>query len=89
MPITKSARKRLRQSLQRRDRNRSVKRSIRTQCRKVIEAVNAGNAELADQELSAAAKQLDRAANRREIHPNAAARTKSRLSAKIKKIKKK
>jgi small subunit ribosomal protein S20 len=89
MPTTKSAKKSLRQSQEKRLLNRSVKRSIRTQYRKVIEAVEAGNVEEAEKELQHAATQLDRAGNRHVIHPNAAARTKSRLSAKIKKIKKK
>jgi small subunit ribosomal protein S20 len=89
MPTTKSATKRLRQSQEKRARNRSVKRSIRTQYRKVIEAVTAGNVEQAEKDLQEAAKQLDRAGIRRTIHPNAAARTKSRLSARIKKLKKK
>jgi small subunit ribosomal protein S20 len=89
MPTTKSATKRLRQSQEKRLVNRSVKRSIRSQYQKVIKAVEAGDADQAEQELQQAAKQLDRAGTRRIIHPNAAARTKSRLSAKIKKIKKK
>jgi small subunit ribosomal protein S20 len=89
MPTTKSAKKRLRQSQEQRASNRSVKRSIRTQYRKVVEAVEAGNAEEAEKELRETAKQLDKAGNRRVIHPNAAARTKSRLSARIKKIKSK
>ncbi|MGA2062959.1 MAG: 30S ribosomal protein S20 [Thermoguttaceae bacterium] len=89
MPTTKSALKRLRQSQEKRARNRSVKRSIRSQYQKVIKAVQAGDADQAEQELQEAAKQLDRAATRHVIHSNAAARTKSRLSAKIKKIKKK
>jgi len=87
MPTTKSAKKRLRQSQEKRIRNRSVKRSIRTQYRKVLEAAKAGNVEVAEKEFQEAAKQLDRAGTRRTIHPNAAVRTKSRLSAKIKKIK--
>jgi len=89
MPTTKSAQKRLRQSREKRAKNRSVKRSIRTQYRKIIEAVQKGNAQDAEQEFQEATKQLDRAATRHVIHPNAAARTKSRLSAKIKAIKKK
>jgi small subunit ribosomal protein S20 len=89
MPTTKSATKRLRQSQEKRAMNRSVKRSIRSQYQKVIKAVETGDADQAEQELQQAAKQLDRAATRHVIHSNAAARTKSRLSAKIKKIKKK
>jgi small subunit ribosomal protein S20 len=87
MPQTKSAKKRLRQNLARRDRNRSVKKAVRTQVRKVTEAVNAGNLEVAKTEFRAAAQKLDRAAARKVIHRNAAARTKSRLSAKLKALK--
>ncbi|HUT10356.1 MAG TPA: 30S ribosomal protein S20 [Thermoguttaceae bacterium] len=84
MPNTVSAKKRLRQNIARRQRNRSIKRAVRTQCRKVGEAVMAGDAETAETEFRLAAKKLDRAGTRNIIHRNAAARTKSRLSAKIK-----
>ena len=87
MPIINSAKKRLRQNIAGRERNRSIKRAVRTQCRKVREAVDAGNLELAETEFRLAAKNLDRAGARNIIHRNAAARTKSRLSAKIKALK--
>jgi small subunit ribosomal protein S20 len=89
MPNIKSAAKRLRQSILRRESNRAVKSSLRTQNRKVVEAVKAGNVEQAEAELRQAAKLLDRAGTRRVIHRNAAARKKSRLSAKIKALKQK
>jgi small subunit ribosomal protein S20 len=88
MPNTESAKKRLRQNVDRRLRNRAVKRTLRTQCRKVLEAIEASNAEQAQAELRLAATKLDRAAARKVIHRNAAARTKSRLSARIKALKK-
>ena len=87
MPSTNSAKKRLRQNIAQRARNRSIKRDVRTQCRKVNEAIEAGNAELAETEFRLAAKRLDRAGSRKIIHRNATARTKSRLSARIKAIK--
>jgi small subunit ribosomal protein S20 len=80
MPHNKSAKKRLRQNLERRAKNRSVKSSVKTQVRKVREAVAAGDVAKAETELRLAAKKLDRAGAKRVIHPNAAARTKSRLS---------
>jgi small subunit ribosomal protein S20 len=80
MPTTKSAKKRLRQSLERRATNRAVKSAMKTQVRKVREAVAAGDVAKAETELRLAAKKLDRAGVKRVIHPNAAARTKSRLS---------
>ncbi len=87
MPNTKSAKKRLRQNLAHRDRNRSIKQVVRTQCRKVREAVLAGDVELAQAEFRLATKRLDQAGRRNIIHRNATARTKSRLSAKIKALK--
>jgi small subunit ribosomal protein S20 len=88
MPNIQSAKKRLKQNLVRRERNRATKRSLSTECRKVLGALAAGNVELATTELKVAAKKLDRAAARKVIHRNAAARTKSRLSARIKAAKK-
>jgi small subunit ribosomal protein S20 len=80
MPTTKSAKKRLRQSQEKRATNRATKSSIKTQVRKVREAVAAGDITTAEAELRLAAKKLDRAGTKRVIHPNAASRTKSRLS---------
>ena len=80
MPTTKSAKKRLRQSQEKRATNRATKSSIKTQVRKVREAVAAGDITTAEAELRLAAKKLDRAGTKRVIHPNAASRTMSRLS---------
>jgi len=84
MPNSLSAKKRLRQNLKRRAHNRSVKSSLRTQIRKVREAAAAGEIEKAQTEFRIAAKSLDRAGAHRVIHPNKAARMKSRLSKHIK-----
>lgn len=87
MPNSKSAEKRLRQDEVRRARNRSAKSAMRTQIRKVREAVDAGDAELAEKEFQVAAKKLDRAGVKNVIHRNKASRTKSRLQKAIKAIK--
>ena len=87
MPNSNSAKKRLRQNVARRLQNRSTKSALRRQIRKVLEAVKAGDAEASQDAFRLATKKLDRAAARHIIHDNAAARTKSRLSAKIKAIK--
>ncbi len=84
MPNTKSAKKRLRQSLERRTRNRATKSTIKTQVRKVTDAVGAGNVEVGTSEFRLATKKLDRAAAHGVIHKNAAARMKSRLSKRLK-----
>ena len=87
MPNTKSAKKRLRQNIVHRAQNRSTRQAIRTQCRKVKEAILDGDADRAESEFRLATKKLDRAGTKNIIHRNAAARIKSRLSAKIKAIK--
>jgi small subunit ribosomal protein S20 len=87
MPNIQSARKRHKQSLIRREKNRSTKRSIHTECKKVLDAVTSGNVEQAETELRVVSKKVDKAAAKKIIHRNAAARVKSRLSAKVKKLK--
>lgn len=87
MPNTKSATKRLRQSVERRAQNRSLRSDVRTQCRKVREAIKAADVEKAETEFRLAVKKLDKAGSRRIVHRNAVARLKSRMSAKIKALK--
>ena len=84
MPNTKSAKKRLRQSLERRTRNRAVKSSVKSQMRKVREAAQAKNLEQGQTEFRLAVKKLDQAAAKGALHRNTAARLKSRLSARLK-----
>ena len=84
MPNTSSAKKRLRQNFKRRTHNRSVKSSLRTSIRKVREATAAGEIEKAETEFRLTSKKLDKAGAHRIIHPNKAARLKSRLSKRIK-----
>jgi small subunit ribosomal protein S20 len=87
MPNTASAKKRLRQNIMRRARNRSVRADVRTQVRKVRRAIADSDAEAGEAQFRLAAKKLDKAAAKRIIHPNAAARIKSRLTAALKSLK--
>lgn len=87
MPNSASAKKRLRQSEDRRLKNRAARSSVRTQVKKVRKAVLAGDLALSETEFKAAVKKLDKAAAKNLIHANAAARTKSRLSKAIKGLK--
>lgn len=84
MPNSASAKKRNRQSLVRRTRNRAAKSAIKSQVRKVRDAIAAPNLELAASEFRLAAKKLDQAAASGIVHANLAGRVKSRLSAAIK-----
>ena len=72
-----SAKKRLRQSDKRRTHNRRIKSAIRTRTRKLLEMDSAEEARDALPDLYA---MLDRAAARRVLHPNAAARKKAQLA---------
>src|SRR5271165_4238667 len=87
MPHSNSAKKRHRQSLERREKNRAVKRELKTRVRTVVEAVAAGKPEDAQSALRVAAQKLDRAAAHKIIHRNAASRTKSRLATRIRTLK--
>ena len=78
MAHSKSALKRWRQSLVRRDRNRSIKSRTRTALGKAIAAIQ-DDASTAEEAVRNAVGALDRAAQAGVIHDNAAARGKSRL----------
>lgn len=80
----KSAIKRHKQSLVRRDRNKAVKTSLRTAAKRVETAVTGTDNDEAASQLKLAIKTFDKAASKGVIHKKTAARTKSRLSKKIK-----
>jgi small subunit ribosomal protein S20 len=67
----------MRQSAKSRERNRQQRATLRTAVKKVRAATTADEAAKA---LRAAESALDRAARKRLIHPNAAARQKTRLT---------
>lgn len=79
MPNTPGAKKRLRQSLVRRDKNRSVKSKLRTAIRKFREALAAKQMDTAKEICSSTARALDKAATKGILHANKAARLKSRM----------
>ena len=87
MPNIASAKKRLRQNIATRERNRASRSFVRNRCKNVIKAVRAGSVEEADRLFREAVKALDQASSKRIVHRNAAARKKSRLSAMIRKLK--
>ena len=80
MPNTKGAKKRLRQNVVRRDRNRAKKTRFRHTLRRFREAVAANNLDEAKVLSVETAKLLDKAAAKGVIHSNKAARLKSRMS---------
>lgn len=82
MPHLKSAKKRLRQNLKRREHNRAVMKALKKQLKAVLETSKnaAAGADALKKEATAAIKKLDKAAARRVIHPNLAARKKSQIA---------
>jgi small subunit ribosomal protein S20 len=80
MPHTRSAKKNLRKTAKRRLRNRAAKKAIKTQVKEVIAVAKTGTVEELQKQYNEAAKKLDKAASRRVLHPNAAARKKSQLA---------
>ena len=83
MPHTKTAKKRLRQNEKRRARNRATKKIIKLQVRKVMQADKAAPVDQLRADIQLAIKKLDKAAARRVIHPNTAARKKSQLAHRL------
>ncbi len=84
MPHSPSAKKRQRQNLRSRDRNRATKSEIKTHIRNVLNSISSGDIAAADEQFRVVAKKADQAAAKKTIHRNRASRIKSRLSAKIK-----
>jgi len=82
-----SAEKRIRQNLKRRARNRARKTALKTKLRKLRDALTKGDASAAETPFRVAVQALDRAAAKRTIHPNAAARRKSRLAKRLNALK--
>lgn len=81
-----SAEKRARQNEKRRMINRARKGEMRTAIKSVLTAVDAGDADAASAALKSAVSLIDRAGQKRVIHPNQASRRVSRLTAKVKNI---
>lgn len=80
MPNTKGAKKRLRQSFVRRDRNKAQKTRFRHSLTAFRKAVEDKNLDEAKDLSRATAILLDKAASKGVIHRNKAARLKSRMS---------
>jgi small subunit ribosomal protein S20 len=77
------ARKRARQAEKHRQHNAGRRSMMRTQLKKVIKAIEAGDKTAAQDALKAATPLLDGLATKGLLHKNKAARHKSRLNAKI------
>ena len=77
------AKKRARQAEKSRQHNASLRSTVRTYIKKVVKAIATGDKTQAEAAYQAAVPVIDRTARKGLIHPNKAARHKSRLSQHI------
>lgn len=84
MPITKSAKKALRQSIKKKKRNLIYKRKIAKLVKKIKELAALGEKEKIKKLLPAIYKALDKAAKAKIIKKGTAARKKSRIAKSVK-----
>jgi len=80
MAHSRTARKNIRKSERRRAENKGALSTLRTRVKQVRKAVAAKDGPAAQAALPHAQKVLDKAAKAHRIHPNKAARLKSRLA---------
>jgi small subunit ribosomal protein S20 len=88
MANTASARKRIRQTERRTERNQARKSRMRTFIKKVEMAIAGGDKSVAAEALRSAQPEMQRAATKGVVHANTIARKISRLSARIKALSK-
>lgn len=84
MANIKSAIKRARQNVKRRQHNASARSMFRTYVKNMLKAVIAGDREAAQTAYAKAQPIIDKATSKGLIHKNKAARIKSRLVARLK-----
>ncbi|WP_297462703.1 30S ribosomal protein S20 [Ferrovum sp.] len=84
MANSAQAEKRARQAQAQRAHNMSLRSTLRTAIKKVRKAVLEGDKAAAQTVFQAATSTIDRISDKKIIHKNSAARTKSRLSAAVK-----
>jgi small subunit ribosomal protein S20 len=87
MANIKSARKRARQALVRRDHNMSLRTAVRTAIKNAKKAVTAGKADDAARVLRESQRVIDRVVAKGILHRNAGDRHKSRLAHALKGMK--
>jgi small subunit ribosomal protein S20 len=82
---SKSAQKVARGSIRRQKRNKATTSQVKTDIAKAEKLIADGNKDEAKKVVASALSALDKSANKKKIHPNNAARRKSRLVKKLNK----
>jgi len=83
LPVTKSAQRQVRVAGRKHLRNRSILSGCKTSITKAERLIFSGEMEAAQKAVAEAVTSLDKAAEKGVIHPNNAARRKSRLVKKL------
>ena len=78
-----SAKKRIRQTLKRRARNRARKETLKDQVKGFLSALTSGDIPKAKEEFRKTTQRLDKVAAKHTIHKNAASRKRSRLAKRL------
>ena len=86
MPNIKSAKKRVLVIEKKTMRNKAIKSALKTQVKKFLSAVEAGDKELATKLFPETVSAIDAAATKGVIHKNTAAHRKSAMTLKLNKI---
>jgi len=86
MPQRRTAKKALRQSKKKRERNLQTKQNVKDAIKKLKKAIESKDKSASETALTDVYKTLDKAAAKKNIHKNKAARKKSRLSKLVKEI---
>jgi small subunit ribosomal protein S20 len=83
LPVTKSAEKQMRSSERKRLRNQPIRSQCKTNITKAERLIFTGDLDQAQKAVVIAISSLDKAAEKGILHPNNAARRKSRLMKKL------
>lgn len=83
MPNHKSAEKRDRQNVKRREVNKSNRSKLRTQIKKLRAALTGNDKKQSQELLQPTISLIDKAVNKGVLHKNTAARHKSRLTSRV------
>jgi small subunit ribosomal protein S20 len=85
VPRTRTARKADRASKRKQARNRSIKSSVKTYITRIEKLIYDNDLEKAQEVAASTMSTIDKAAQKRILHPNTASRQKSRLTLKLNK----
>lgn len=80
MPQRRAAEKALRQNERKRKRNRKIKQEVKSTLKSFRKSLEKKDSDISNKDLQKTYKALDKAASKKIIHPNKAARKKSRLA---------